>query len=379
MSIDKNNPFLAAIKERYRLSKCGSLKHTYHIVLDIEDSGIAYNVGDSIAIYASHSDALVERTIEAIRAAGNEQVSDKHGNSHNLRTFLKHKANITEVSRKLLREIATRQTAAEKREKLEWLFDESHKEALKAYLEKHELWDLLHAHPEVHFSPQEIADLLMPLLPRFYSIASSQSTTPHEIHLTVAYLRYTSNEQQRAGVCTHYLCELAPLDTREVAIYVQPHHGFTVPADGCSDMIMVGPGTGVAPFRAFMQERLARGASGRHWLFFGEWHSAYDYFYEEFWQELESSRQLQISTAFSRDQEHKVYVQNRMREQGQELYEWLCRGALFYVCGDAHRMAKDVDATLHAIVEEHGNKTALEAKAFIKQMRSEKRYLRDVY
>lgn len=376
---NKNNPFHSSIKERFSLSKPGSNKHTCHITLSLKGSGLQYKVGDSIGVFPEHDPLLVDKTLQVLKATGNEIIVDKHGKEHNLREFLLRKANLTDISRKLISEIAIRQTNPQKKEHLEWLLSEGNKDALKAYQEAHEVWDCLKENFEAHFTIQEISHLLMPLLPRLYSISSSQKVVGEEVHLTVAYLRYTTNEQQRLGVCTHYLCSLAKMDTPAVPIYVQPSHGFTLPEDPLAKLIMIGPGTGIAPFRAFMQERMANKDSGHNWLFFGEWNQSYDYFYEDFWKDLESKGKLRINTAFSRDQEHKIYVQHRMLENAKELYQWLEEGAYLLVCGDAHRMAKDVDAALHQIIREQGNKTEQEVKDYMKALRHEKRYLRDVY
>jgi sulfite reductase (NADPH) flavoprotein alpha-component len=246
-------------------------------------------------------------------------------------------------------------------------------------MNSHELWDLIEHHPEVHFSPEEIVDLAMPLLPRFYSIASSQKVHPNEIHLTIAYLRYETRGITRMGVCTHYLCQLADLHHPVVPVYIQPSHDFKLTPDQDRAIIMIGPGTGVAPFRSFMQDREARGDTGKSWLFFGEWTSAHEFFYEDEWKRWEASGLLKLDTAFSRDQEHKIYVQHRLKEKGSEIYQWLERGAILYICGDAHQMAKDVEQTLKDIIQEHGNTDAAGAQSYIKRLRAEKRYLRDVY
>jgi sulfite reductase (NADPH) flavoprotein alpha-component len=377
---DKHNPFLASIKERYWLSKPGSQRQTYHVVLDLTNSDLKYNVGDSLAIYPVNVPAVVERTISAMKATKDDQVTDKQGtNTYSLFEFLSCKANVTDISRKLIAETALRQPVASKREHLEWLLEDANREAMKAYIENHQVWDFLSENSEAQFSNQELVNLLMPLLQRYYSIASSQKTVGDEIHLTISRLNYHSNGHERFGVCTYYLCSLAPMSTPDIPIYLQASHGFTLPKDPSVDIIMVGPGTGVAPFRAFMQERVETKATGRNWLFFGEWHHDYDYFYREFWEDLESKGLLRIDTAFSRDQEHKIYVQHRMWEHREEFYAWLEKGAIFYVCGDAHRMAKDVEATLLRIVESCGNKSEQEAKEYVKALRASKRYLRDVY
>lgn len=376
----RTNPFLASIKERYSLCKPGSLKNTQHIALDLKGSEILYDVGDSIGIYPKNDPQLVEMTLQAIKAAGDEIVLDKHGEHPcSLRDFLTNKANITEASKKFLQELCYRQQNPTKKAYLEQLHSDEHKEALKVYLASHELWDLLQGHEEVVFAPQELCNFLMPLLPRLYSISSASQAVDNEVHLTVAKVEYQTNAQQRRGVCTHYLCQLAPMHAPVVPVYIQPHHGFTLPDNHETSIIMIGPGTGVAPFRAFMQERLAKNAAGRNWLFFGEWNRSHHFFYEEFWLNLADQGKLRLDLAFSRDQEHKIYVQHRMLERGQELFQWLEEGAHLYVCGDAHRMAKDVEAALFQIIQIHGKKQETEAKNYLKRLRSEKRYLRDVY
>lgn len=377
---NKENPFLASIKERYSLCKSGSKKITQHIALDIQGSEIHFDVGDSIGIFPQNDPTIVEKTLQAMCASGEEVVKDKQGKgAWQLRDFLTTKVNITEISRKLLLEFSCRQASPEKKAFFDYLHDEENKEQLKEYLSSHHLWDLLLAHEEVAFSPQELCHFLMPLLPRLYSISSSKQWVKDEIHLTIAAVEYETNEQQRRGVCTHYLCTLAPLNKPILPIYIQPHHGFTLPENPEVPIIMVGPGTGIAPFRAFMQARLAKGAAGNNWLFFGERHRAHHFFYEEFWQDLVNRGKLRLDLAFSRDQEHKVYVQHRMLEKSAELFQWIEKGAYLYVCGDAQQMAKDVDAALHQIIQTQGNHNEAEAKHYIKRLRAEKRYLRDVY
>lgn len=374
---NKANPYLASITERYSLCKAGSPKNTAHVVLDLKGSGITYNVGDSIAVQAVNDPDVVEKTLNALQATGDEIIAEKHsGLPTPLREYLAKKCNLAEVPRKLILELAQRQTNSSKKERLEHVLAEGQKEALKEFQAAHEVWDALQENGEAVFSPQEFSHLLMPLLPRFYSIASSMASVGEEVHLTVAELIYETNGHVRRGVCTHYLCQLAPLHERIVPIYVQPSHGFTLPEDRSAPVVMIGPGTGVAPFRAFMQERQAQGAEGSNWLFFGEWHKEQQFLYEEYWQELASAGKLRLDTAFSRDQEHKIYVQHRMLEHGAELFSLLEGGAYVYVCGDAHRMAKDVDAALHHLIELHGG---VDAKEYIKKLKAAKRYLRDVY
>ena len=262
---------------------------------------------------------------------------------------------------------------------MEFLSVEGQKELLKEYQAAHEIWDFLAENKEVHFMPEEFCHMLQPLLPRFYSIASSMSHVGNEVHLLVAELNYVTNGHERSGLCTHYLCRRASLNSSTIPVYIQPSNGFSIPNNDKASIMMIGPGTGVAPYRAFMHEREVRKASGRNWLFFGEWHQATEFFYEKEWQEFIAMEKLRLDTAFSRDQEHKIYVQHKMLEHGKEFFEWIDDGAYVYVCGDAHRMAKDVDVMLHVIIKEYGKLDDVGAKDYVKRLRAEKRYLRDIY
>ncbi len=377
---NKSNPFLAAVIERYNLTLSGSKKNTQHVVLDIGGSSLTYNVGDSLGIFPTNHEDLVKKTMQSLRVKGDEVITDKHtGEPFSIHEFLSKKANVTDLSKKLLNVIAQKQTNSEKKEALQTILAEGAQDKFKNYLEKHELWDALEENHEVTFPLQEICNMLMPLLPRLYSISSSMNVVGEEVHLTVGVLKYHTNGYQRVGICTHYLCEVVPFNRPVVPIYVQPHHGFTLPPNSDTHIIMIGPGTGVAPFRAFMQERIAHNAQGKNWLFFGECNRATDFFYEDFWSSLEQQKKLRLDVAFSRDQPEKIYVQHRMLAHGEELYDWIMDGAYIYVCGDASRMAKDVEATLQEIIRLHGKKDEMEARALIKKLRNEKRYLRDVY
>lgn len=380
-SYGRHSPFMASITQRYDLSKPGSKKNTQHLVLDLKGSGIQYEAGDSIGVLPRHDKELVGKTLDALRADGNEKILCKQsGELVAFADYLREKANITTVSPKLLREIILRQTNIQKKCELEELQKESNREASKAYLQRHEVWDFLLAHHEVNFHPQECADLLMPLLPRFYSISSSQKCVGEEVHLTVAPTQYESNGHLRRGICTHYLCNVAKLHTPVIPIFIQPTHAFRLPQDPHIPLVMIGPGTGIAPFRAFLQERLQHLQSKtKHWLFFGEWNRAHDFFYEDDWRELGSRGNLRLDLAFSRDQENKIYVQHKMRENGEELFQWLQEGAYLYVCGDAQRMAKDVELALQDIFREFGGMDPQTARDYLKQLRQQKRYLRDVY
>jgi sulfite reductase (NADPH) flavoprotein alpha-component len=217
------------------------------------------------------------------------------------------------------------------------------------------------------------------LMPRLYSIASSPKVYPQEIHLTVAIVRYETNHRERVGVCTTFMSDRTTVNATPVPVFVSSSH-FGPPEDGSIDCIMVGPGTGIAPFRAFVQDRVADGASGRNWVFFGDQKKGTDYLYEEEWTDYLAKGQVQrLDLAWSRDQLTKIYVQDRMRENASELWAWLKAGAHFYVCGDAKRMAKDVDAVLHEIIAEEGGMDSAAATDYIKQLKKDKRYQRDVY
>ena len=376
---NKSNHFLATITQRYTLCSPESEKHTIHIVLDLKGSGLTYQVGDSIAVQCVNGPDIVDKTLTALSATGHELVKDKHDEVHTLRDFFIRKCNLTEVPRNLISEIAQRQTDQSKKAFLEGLIADGQREALKAYQATHEVWDALSENSEVQFTAQELCSLIMPLLPRFYSIASAMSAVGEEVHLTIAKVFYEAGGHLRQGVCTNYLCDLAPMHVPSIPIYIQPANGFTLPDDGNTHIIMVGPGTGVAPFRAFMQDRIAKESMGENWLFFGEQKRSCHFFYEDYWQGLVNAGKLRLTTAFSRDQENKVYVQHRIVENGKRLFDMLEQGAHFYVCGDAQQMAKDVDAALHHIIQEHGKCDAQMAKDYVKSLKQAKRYLRDVY
>lgn len=352
---NKTNPFLAKITERSALCGAGSFKNTMHIVLDLTGSEISYSVGDCVAIFPTNDAEEVNQFLDALQATGKEIVLNKRtGESYSFKQYLTEKCNIHDCPPKFLQEFKIR-TGVE--------------EGLN-----HPPFQLLKGFNKV-FSLQEICDLLKPMLPRFYSIASSMKKVGNEVHLTVALEAWQAEGEKRVGVCTDFLCRRAPLNQANVPLYLQPHKGFTIPADPNASIIMIGPGTGVAPFRAFMQERELSKDNGKNWLFFGECHQEKHFFYQEYWKDLEERGLLKLVTAFSRDQEYKIYVQDRMKEHAGELFEWLEAGAFLYVCGDASRMAKDVDATLHQIVEQYGK----DPKDYMKRLRSDKRYLRDVY
>ena len=354
------------VKECYSLCKEGSEKNTFHVVLDLKGTDISYSVGDCIGILPRNDGLVVNETLKAVGATGEEVILDREGDEWNFREYLTHRATITSISRQLFTYVAKGSDLLAKEKRAE----------LKQYLEGHDVWHFLNEY-STSFTPQELVNLLMPLLPRLYSIASSQKAHPDEVHLAVALVDFVSPYgYPKKGVCSSYLNQL---EEGEVAIYHHPHSGFTVPEDLTRDMIMIGPGTGVAPFRAFLQERVTSSASGKNWLFFGERNRQHHFFYEEYLSDLVNRDQLRLECAFSRDQEEKIYVQNKMLEHAEELYQWLENGAYFYVCGDAKKMAKDVEETLQKIFQEQGDLDSNSARERVKALRKEKRYLRDVY
>jgi sulfite reductase (NADPH) flavoprotein alpha-component len=364
-------PFSAVIKERYPLTKPGSTKETHHVVLDLKNSGMNFKVGDSLGIYGDNDPILVERLISAMRADPEAVVvHPRTQEMMTLKRFLTQKAHITRLTSSFLKLFTNEPSLAQLL---------TNKIALDHYLATNDVLDFLLEFGHLSFSLQELIAAFSPLLPRFYSVASSLLAHPDEVHLTVAVPTYTHRNELRYGVASHFLSHLADVQQTPVPCYVQSTPHFTLPPDDAVPLIMVGPGTGVAPFRGFLQERIVRNSSGKHWLFFGERHRDYDFFYEEFWNTLVQQEKLSLDLAFSRDQNDKIYVQHKLYENGAEVWDWLEQGAHFYVCGEADPMAKDVESTLLRICQDFGSLTSEDAKTYIKQLRSQKRYLADIY
>lgn len=378
--IDRMHPVSVTLKERYLLTKEGSSKQTYHLVLDLKGSGVQFAVGDSIAIYACNDPRLVSHLLEAMHASGDEVINDpRSGTAISLRDFLSKKANLSRLTPSFLKLVHEYEPEHDKRNQIGHLLQKENKTRLSEYLSQHDPLDVLKEYKELKAPLQELCAQFGPLLPRFYSAASSLVAAPDEVHLTVALFTFSHSGEQRFGVASHFLCHMAEKGTTSIPVYVQPATGFTLPEDPTAPIIMIGPGTGVAPFRAFLQERAAKGAPGKNWLFFGECNRKSDFFYEEFWQQHVSRGSLRLDLAFSRDQPEKIYVQHRMLEAAADLWSWLQEGAILYVCGDAEHMAKDVEATLLQIFQSQGGHSPESAKEHLKSLRAQKRYLRDVY
>ena len=376
----KDNPLPAKLVENRVLNKDGSGKDTRHLVIDIAGSGLTYTVGDSLGVYASNRPQLVDEIIALLGATGNEPVLPPRLTAAvSLQEGLTSKLSLAGPTKKILGTLAAKTADPVEQARLAELLAPGAEEKCETFLGQREFIDLLEEFPGVKLAPQELVDHLRRLMPRLYSIASSPLLHPGQVHLTVAPVRYESNGRRRYGVCSTFLSDRVTRGKTLVPVFVAEAH-FGLPADLTKDIIMVGPGTGVAPFRAFVQERVATGASGRNWLFFGDQHAATDYLYGDEWQALLAQGRLaRIDLAFSRDQAQKIYVQDRIRESAAELWAWLQGGAHFYVCGDAHRMAKDVDAALHQVIAEQSGLGATAAIDYVKGMRKDKRYQRDVY
>jgi sulfite reductase (NADPH) flavoprotein alpha-component len=372
----RKNPFPARLLVNRRLTGEGSQKETRHFELDLEGSGLSYECGDSLGVFPKNDPALVEEILHALHATGDEVVPSTEGAPKPLRAALNEDYHITQPSKQFVQHIAER--GGEASALLRELHDPLRKHDLEQYLWGMQYIDFLSSHPSIHFTPEEFVKLLRKLQPRLYSIASSQKACPTSIHLTVAVVKYESHGRDRKGVASTFLAERVG---DSVPIFIHVAKGFRLPEDGDTPIIMVGPGTGVAPFRAYLQDRKATGAKGKNWLFFGEQRRKSDFLYEEEFAALQADGILnRFDIAFSRDQEHKIYVQDRMKENAAEIWKWIDQeGAHFFVCGDAARMAKDVDATLLKIVETEGGKTPDEAAAYLEELKKTKRYKRDVY
>jgi sulfite reductase (NADPH) flavoprotein alpha-component len=318
---------------------------------------------------------VVQAVLAAARLKGTEEIEVKNVGKKLLADALREDFDITALSRAVLTKLAEAADSAT----LRALLSEDSKEQLKEYNYGREIVDALIDFAPHGLSAEALTGIFRKLPPRLYSIASSPLAHENEVHLTVAAVRYDSNGRSRKGVCSTYLADLVKSGDK-VPMFIQPNKNFRLPADGATPVIMVGPGTGVAPFRSFIEHRAALGSSGKNWLFFGDQHYTYDFLYQLEWQEyLKDGVLTRLDVAFSRDQPEKVYVQDRMIQQAAGLYEWLEQGAHFYVCGDANRMAHDVHEALISVVEFQAGITREAAEAYVENLKKTKRYQRDVY
>ena len=371
----RSNPFPGKLVVNRRLSGPESKKDTRHFEIDLRGWGLSFEVGDSVAVYPSNDPDLVEEIIRALGVKGDEPVSAAK-TQKSFREALLRDYSITHPTPKFLKAITQRANSALL---LKDLLEPERKEDLDRYLWGMEVIDFLNEHPSVRFTPGEFVGLLTKLQPRLYSVASSLRVYPDQVHLIVDVIRYESHGRVRKGVASSFLAERA--DDVPVPVYPSSAKHFHLPEDPNTPIIMVGPGTGIAPFRAYLQERQARGAKGKNWLFFGSQREKCDYAYKADFDRFKRDGILtRFDCAWSRDQAHKVYVQHRMLENAPEIWKWIdSEGAQFFVCGDARRMAKDVDAALRKIVQEQGGKRVDEANEYVERLKSDKRYKRDVY
>lgn len=372
---NKKNPFPAPLVTKINMNGRGSAKETYHLEFSLAGSGMRYEPGDVVGIIPRNCPEVVDHLLELAQLRGDATVADDSGEV-SLRECLIARHDVTTVNPLLVKKYA--QVAHNP--DLDVLIADENKEQLTHWLHGREVSDLLDAYPPKDPLPAEqFLALMRKMPPRLYSIASSLRAHPDEVHLTVGVVRYESHGRMRKGVCSTYLSERVE-EGDFISLYTHANKNFFLPGDGDAPVIMVGPGTGIAPFRAFVEERAALGSKGRNWLFFGDQHFNSDFLYQLEWQQyLKSGVLNRMDVAFSRDTDRKIYVQHRMKEKAKDLYAWLMEGAYFYVCGDASRMAKDVHQALLEIFMEQGDMSLEAAEEHVKQMQKDKFYQRDVY
>ncbi|MGU5764433.1 assimilatory sulfite reductase (NADPH) flavoprotein subunit [Aeromonas allosaccharophila] len=364
----KENPFPARLSVNQKITGRDSTKDIRHIEINLADSGLTYQPGDALGVWFDNDAGLVGEVLALTGLSGDEATA--HGT---LRTALTGHFELTRLHGGFITGLADISDNAALKDLA------GDKAQVNALVASAQVVDVLKRFPTA-LTAEQLIGLLRPLTPRLYSIASAQSEVEEEVHLTVGVVRYPQADGTvRSGAASSYLADRL-IEDGEVRVFVEHNDNFRLPANPDTPVIMVGPGTGIAPFRAFMQEREAQGAEGKNWLFFGNPHFTQDFLYQVEWQRYVKSGLLsKISLAFSRDQANKIYVQDRLREAGQELYQWLEAGAHFYVCGDANKMAKDVQEALLDVIAEHGHKSREEAEEYLSELRRAKRYQRDVY
>jgi sulfite reductase (NADPH) flavoprotein alpha-component len=368
------NPFPAKIVVNRSLCGEDSEKDTRHFEIDLSGWGLNYEVGDSMTVWPTNDPTLVEEIIAKLGAKGDETVKGPNGEKP-LREVLFRDCRITQTTPKFLKAISEK--AVNGAPLLSELLKPERKPDLDTYLWGMEVIDFLIEHPSIKWTPQEFVDTLAKLLPRMYSISSSLKAHPDQVHFTIDVVHYESRGRQRKGVCSTFLAERA--DKAPVPVFPNTSK-FRLPEDTNVPIIMVGPGTGIAPFRAFLQERKAIGAKGKNWLFFGSQHQHCNYFYRDELEQYQRDGFLKCDCAWSRDSAEKSYVQHKMLNNADEIWKWIDgEGGQFFVCGDARRMAKDVDAALRKIIQEKGGKTEEQTNEYVEKLKADKRYKRDVY
>ena len=419
------NPYESTLTANFILNGGGSKKETRHLVFDLGDSGLEYKAGDALGIIPVTSSELVEDVIVAL-GADSDEVVETHAGTVTLLEALTNHYEIHQANRKfvasignkfealggpseirIVKRVRTSVDSGQATMHWSWSGDDddypegfspigssvdpayelwksltSDDKAMEDYLWGRDYIDVLNDFGHLGFSGQDFVDQLNRLKPRLYSIASSPDFEPGTVHLTVAIVRYEGQGRAKTGLTTGYLADRTPEGTEDIRVFMSPTRSFILPEDGSKNIIMVGPGTGIAPFRAFLQQRKLDGAEGKNWLFFGDWTEEGEFLYrDEIGEYVEDGTIDKLNLAWSREGPEKVYVQHLMAEHGAEIWEWIDNGGYFYVCGDKNYMARDVHSTLIGICVEHGGLSEDDAKQFVEQtlMREEKRYLRDVY
>ena len=367
----KKAPFAATLIESQKITGRDSVKDIRHVEISLEDSGIQYRAGDALGVWFKNAPALVEEMLSLTGLSGSEEVKVADATT----TIADALAGKLELTLSYPTFVKAYQQATGS-DALAALIEDPAQ--LRTYLAERQIIDIVREHP-AKVDAQVLADALRPLTPRLYSIASSQDEVEDEVHLTIAHVDYEAFGKRHQGGASGFLCEGLE-EGAEVEVYIEKNDNFRLPENPDTPVIMVGPGTGIAPFRAFMQVRDAQGADGKNWLFFGNPNFTQDFLYQVEWQGYVKSGLVdKITLAFSRDQKEKIYVQHRLIENGKDVFEWLEAGAHFYVCGDATHMAKDVEAALLSIIQQHGGKSEDDAKEYLVAMRKAKRYQKDVY
>ena len=369
---------MATVVDAHCISE-GSYKETNHYAVSIKGSGIRYKPGDSMGFYPTNDVELAKQTVRAIGARRSVIINTKETGEIELFDALLNRFTIHRAGKKFLSAVVSKMKKGKDKDNLNEILQDRDK--TDEYLFTRDCIDILKECP-VHFEAQEFIDTLSPITPRLYSISSSPKAHPGEIHLTIAIVKYNNFDRDRYGLATGHLAKEVEVNKTKIPIYVQPTKEFILPEDKSKNIIMVGPGTGIAPFRAFIEHRKATEATGKNWLFFGEVNQESTFFYNDEWAEYMKGGDLdKLTTAFSRDQEDKIYVQHRLLTNGKEIWEWLENGAYFYVCGDKQYMAKDVHKALIEIAEKEGKMKKKDAENYINKtlMKDEHRYLRDVY
>lgn len=373
----RNNPYHARVLVNEKLTGPESEKETIHVELELEE-GMHYTPGDAVGIIPTNREEQVESVLKALGFKGDERVLDHYKNEISLHTALTAHLAIGKLARGAVNQYA-KLCGENVPDGLKALLGPDNKAFAEEYVWGREFVDLLTEFPGVITEPQQLFNVLQRLTPRMYSIASSIAKHPGQVHTTVRVIKYHAHGLDRQGVASGHMGERAPVGST-MPVFLHENNAFRLPEDTNAPVIMIGPGTGIAPFRAFLEEREATGQKGDNWLFFGEQRSVSDYLYKDQFLAMQASGLLtHLHTAFSRDQGHKVYVQDRMRENAAELYAWLERGAYFYVCGDASRMAKDVEQALLDVIAQGANSTLEHATEYLAAMKKAKRYQRDVY